>query len=511
MEEIFTPIDLKILTDKGISIEKINQQLEYFTFGIPKINLLRPATLEDGIIALSKENRAKYSSLFDEKKNEKDIVKFVPASGAASRMFKFLLEFLNNYKKGSESINAYTNRTKCTELSVFLVGLKEFPFYKDLMARARELYLDFDHLENDDKNYYLIRILLDKHEFDFASKAKGVLPFHIKEKKKVTPVEEHLKETFFYSKETEKPKVHFTISKEHKESFLAVCNQYPEIETSFSFQCESTDTIAVTPNNEPFRDEDNNLLFRPGGHGALIKNLNNLDADIVFIKNIDNVSQNHIIPIFEYKKILGGILLELQAQTFSFLTQLKKTDVTESFIDEVANFANKKLNVVLPTDFYKYQTHYKVETLQQVLNKPIRICGMVKNEGEPGGGPFWVKNEEGEVSLQIVESSQMDLTNHKQIAIAQKATYFNPVDIVCSLKNYKGEKFDLSQFVDHSAGFIVEKNKAGKPIKSYELPGLWNGAMAHWISVFVEVPLITFNPVKTVNDLLKPAHQPKSE
>ena len=198
-----------------------------------------------------------------------------------------------------------------------------------------------------------------------------------------------MKETFFYSKETEKPKVHFTISKEHKESFLAVCNQYPEIETSFSFQCESTDTIAVTPNNEPFRDEDNNLLFRPGGHGALIKNLNSLDADIVFIKNIDNVSQNHIIPIFEYKKILGGILLELQAQTFSFLTQLEKTDVTESFIDEVANFANKKLNVVLPTDFYKYQTHYKVETLQQVLNKPIRICGMVKNEGnvEVGGFP----------------------------------------------------------------------------------------------------------------------------
>ena len=185
--------------------------------------------------------------------------------------------------------------------------------------------------------------------------------------------------------------------------------------------------------------------------------------------------------------------------------------ISKELINEITDFATQKLNIVLPKDFYKYQTQYKVETLQSFLNRPIRICGMVKNEGEPGGGPFWIKNEEGEISLQIVESSQIDFSSPKQLAIAQQATHFNPVDIVCGIKNYKGEKFDLTQFVDHSTGFIVEKNKDGKPIKSYELPGLWNGAMAGWISIFVEVPLVTFNPVKTINDLLKPAHQPENE
>ncbi|MCO6175087.1 DUF4301 family protein [Flavobacterium sp. NRK F10] len=511
MEELFTPKDIELLDQKGISIEKINQQLEYFIYGISKINLVKPATPESGIWILSKEDRQKYSTLFDTSKNQKNILKFVPASGAASRMFKFLLEFLNDFRRGNETVNAYINRTRCTELSVFLVGLKRFPFYRDLKTRVRELYPDFIQLENDEKNYYLIKTLLDKNEFDFASKAKGVLPFHAKEDKNLTPIEEHFRETLFYQKEDEKAQVHFTISKEHLTSFHSVCNQYPDIDTSFSFQCESTDTIAVTPENTPFRDENNNLFFRPGGHGALIKNLNDLEADVIFIKNIDNVSQNHIIPIFEYKKVLGGVLLELQAQTFYYLKELENQSVSEELINEITGFATQKLNIVLPKDFYKYQTQYKVETLQSFLNRPIRICGMVKNEGEPGGGPFWIKNEEGEISLQIVESSQIDFSSPKQLAIAQQATHFNPVDIICGIKNYKGEKFDLTQFVDHNTGFIVEKNKDGKPIKSYELPGLWNGAMAGWISIFVEVPLVTFNPVKTINDLLKPAHQPENE
>jgi hypothetical protein len=292
--------------------------------------------------------------------------------------------------------------------------------------------------------------------------------------------------------------------------FEEITNKHDNVEVSYSFQQEKTDTLAVTDENKPLRDEQGNLVFRPGGHGALIANLNALSSDTVFIKNIDNVSQNHIADIVKYKKLIGGILFHLQQLIFGYLNDLQREDVTDEKIRVIKEFAQMELHLVLPNDFGRYEKASQIEYLFDELNRPIRVCGMVRNEGEPGGGPFWVKNEEGKVSLQIVETSQIDLANEQQAQIVNNATHFNPVDLVCGLKNFKGEKFDLMQFVDQNTGFIVSKNTEGQPYKAYELPGLWNGAMANWITVFVEVPLVTFNPVKTINDLLKPAHQPEN-
>ncbi|KFC57567.1 NAD metabolism ATPase/kinase [Flavobacterium gilvum] len=250
------------------------------------------------------------------------------------------------------------------------------------------------------------------------------------------------------------------------------------------------------------------LVFRPGGHGALIGNLNTIDADVVFVKNIDNVSQNNIKEISFYKKALAGVLIELQYQIFGFLNALDKDEIASEKINEILVFLKKQLNIEMKDYFHKFKLENQVSELKEILNRPIRVCGMVKNEGEPGGGPFWVKGNEGRLTLQIVETSQVDLNNEMQLKILGNATHFNPVDLVCGLKNYKNEQFDLSEFVDHDSGFIVHKNSGGVEVKSYELPGLWNGAMANWLTVFVEVPLLTFSPVKTVNDLLKPEHQP---
>jgi hypothetical protein len=281
------------------------------------------------------------------------------------------------------------------------------------------------------------------------------------------------------------------------------------LHVGFSFQDKATDTIAVDLNNEPFRNEKGNLVFRPAGHGALINNLNNLDADVIFIKNIDNVIQNHIEEIALYKKALAGILLNLQEQIFDCLYQIDNGVINENDIETIIRFMNESLNVAIIDDFNKYTLENKIAFIKDKLDRPIRVCGMVKNEGEPGGGPFWVSDSKGNLSLQIVESSQIDSNNPEQMAIVAKSTHFNPVDLVCAIKNHKGEKFDLLQFVNHKTGFVVTKNKNGNELKAYELPGLWNGAMAKWITVFVQVPLVTFNPVKTVNDLLKPAHQPQ--
>ena len=305
-----------------------------------------------------------------------------------------------------------------------------------------------------------------------------------------------------------KQKLHFTVSEEHLEAFEAIVKQNPaDVEVTYSFQHLATDTLSVDLNNHPFRLDDGNLFFRPGGHGALIENLGQLESDVVFVKNIDNVAFNHFEEIVLYKKALGGLLFQLQRETFAFLKQLEKNETVS--LEAIITFAHDQLNVILPKDFSKYSYENQKQELFQLLNRPIRVCGMVKNEGEPGGGPFWVNEDNGTVSLQIVESSQIDQQSESQKKIFAESTHFNPVDLVCGIKNFQGKKFNLNDFVNQNAGFIVEKTKNGKAIKAYELPGLWNGAMANWITVFVEVPLVTFNPVKTINDLLKPAHQPE--
>lgn len=511
MEEKFSKNDIKQIQNKGISLEKIEQQLEFFSKGVAKANLEKSATIGDGILKFSDEELIALSHFFDENKKQKTIKKFVPASGAASRMFKFLLEFLAEFDFKKGTVNSYINHKKDHDLPVFLVGMKDFPFYRQVKNKVLELHPGYYELEKDEKDFLFIQTLLSSEYFDFANKPKGILPFHFKNDTILTPVEEHLNETVFYKIEGKKPKVHFTISKEHKSHFESITKKYPEFNVSYSYQKESTDTIAVNLDNTPFRNEDGSLLFRPGGHGALIENLNQLKSDIIFIKNIDNVSQNHIKDIIKYKKVIGGLLLKIQAQVFKYLEKLEKKSISEELLVEIQTFASDKLNIQLPINFDKFQLEYKIELLFNELNRPIRVCGMVKNEGEPGGGPFWVKNENGISSLQIVESSQINLKDKQQKKIVELATHFNPVDLVCGIKDYKNNKFDLTQFVDPKTGFIVEKNKFGKPVKSFELPGLWNGAMANWITLFVEVPLSTFNPVKTVNDLLKPSHQPEDK
>jgi nicotinamide riboside kinase len=513
----FSSVDFLQIHQHGIPLENIKRQLSIFNEGIQKTVLVNPATLNNGILKFSDDDFQQKVNFFDANKEKLKLKKFIPASGAATRMFKFLSAFLNDFDLGNETINAYINRKKDSELSLFIVGMSKFPFFEEVDRKLQEIYPGFDALERDYKNYYFIKTLLSPEYFDFANKPKGVLPFHKYPNSIAAPIEEHLQECVYYAMSNNMSSLHLTVSENHQGLFETIIEKVKDsvetksnskIKVSYSYQKKETDTIAVDITNKPFRDEKGKLVFRPGGHGALIENLDAIDADVVFIKNIDNIIQNHIHQISFYKKALAGVLLELQHQIFEFLEALDKDEITEEKINSISVFIQEQLNVKLNADFYKFRLKNQVNKLKEILDRPIRVCGMVKNEGEPGGGPFWVRGVDGRLTLQIVETSQIDLKNNLQLKMLKSATHFNPVDLVCGFKNYKNQKFDLKQFVDPDSGFIVHKNHAGIELKSYELPGLWNGAMANWLTVFVEVPLITFNPVKTVNDLLKQAHQP---
>jgi len=516
-----TVTDFVQVYNRNIHLDKIENQLDIFSNGIAKISLERPAILADGIVSLNKDEAAEFAGYFDSKKDNYKLKKFVPASGAATRMFKFLHDFMSNYNPEKETINGYINRKKDNSLEVFLLGLEKFPFYKEIAAEAEKHIVypagDDENVREDARNYSFIKTMMSEQFFDYANKPKGIIPFHKYDDVNATPIYEHLRESVAYAGSQGQTHIHFTISENHLNGFLDSINEVREkvekesgikISFNFTYQHQETDTLAVDMDNKPFRDEKGKLLFRPGGHGALIENLNRLDADIVFVKNIDNVRHTKMETIATYKKALAGMLVKLQEKVFHYLEHIENNEVDEQELDEIVDFAAIQLSQDISPDFDKFTLENKFQYVKECLNRPIRICGMVKNEGEPGGGPFWVKGKRGRVSLQIVESSQIDLDNKIQSHIFSQSTHFNPVDLVCGLKDYKGNKFNLTEFVDPTTGFIVYKNRMGKDVKSYELPGLWNGAMAGWTTVFVEVPLKTFNPVKTVNDLLKPAHQP---
>lgn len=510
MEKIFSEIDLQQIVTRGNSLEKIMQQLHYFKNGIPKINLYKIASINDGIFQFSEAEVKEFCAYFDKHKSKYDIEKFVPASGAATRMFKSLNEFLQNFNPEVDTINSYVNLKKDKDLSLFIVGLRSFPFYNELKEKTKAIYTDYASYNSDQKVFAIVNTLLTQKGLNFANKPKGILPFHIENDKILTPIDEHVFETEFYKNPNRKSKIHFTVTKEFENDFLAITNKYDNLEISFSYQDQTTDTISVNADNKPFRIENNELFFRPGGHGALIENLNQLQSEVVFIKNIDNVSQNNRELILDYKKLIGGILLYTKRQVGIFLEKLLNEEINQEEIKNIIHFVETKMSFPLPEEFQMFQPEYQKEYLIKILNRPIRVCGMVRNEGEPGGGPFWIQDEKGRYTLQIVESSQIDLHNENQKTIFKNSTHFNPVDIVCSIRDFQGNKFDLSKFVDDNAAFITEKTKNGKPIKAFELPGLWNGAMAKWTTIFVEVPIETFNPVKKVNDLLKPAHQPNN-
>ncbi|MNX28015.1 Trifunctional NAD biosynthesis/regulator protein NadR [compost metagenome] len=515
----FSSADFVYIYNKEIPFATILKQLDILKNGITKSNLVSPGTINNGILSLSQDEFEEKAVFFDSQKKKLKIKKFVPASGAATRMFKFLRTFLNDFNIEKETINAYINRKKDKELPIFIVAMEKLPFFEAVYSKLKEIYTDFDTLDRDYKNYYFIKLLLSADHFDFANKPKAVLPFHKYKTHIANPIEEHLNECAHYASSNQLSNLHFTVTEAHQNLFEQAVELVKEkvekdsgirININYSYQNKATDSIAVDLENNPVRDNKHNaLVFRPGGHGALIENLNELESDIIFIKNIDNVIQNHIEKITLYKKALAGVLIEIQQKVFSYLKAIDKQEIKEDNIDEIIRFLSDNLNVEMTSDFSKFTFENKISKIKELLDRPIRVCGMVKNEGEPGGGPFWVMNNKGAVSLQIVEASQVDVNTKKQNKILKEATHFNPVDLVCGIRNYKNNKFDLLQFVDENAGFIVEKNFEGKTVKSYELPGLWNGAMANWLTIFVAVPLITFNPVKTVNDLLKAAHQPQ--
>ena len=513
----FTEEDIKQIEKKGLSIEKVNAQIEVFKKGISFSNLISVATVGNGILKLKPEDQKKHVALFENKLEEKSIIKFTPASGAATRMFKFLFQFLEEYNPKKESINSYINRNKAKDLSLFFVGLEKFTFYERVIQKARQVDEYYDRLYDNEQRLLFVKTMLDEDKLNFSYYPKGLFPFHKYKDHNATAFEEHLFEAALYCASKGKAKLHFTISEKHKNKFdeeferierIVEQKTNAQFDISFSYQKESTDTIAVNKNNEPFREDSGSLHFRPSGHGALLENLNEIDADVIFIKNIDNVVvYKYETEVSHYKKMLGGILLGVQEQAFNYAKKLEEITVSDEDIVEIVKFLKEKLNVVFSSEYEKFSKRFQAEYLMEKLNRPIRVCGMVKNEGEPGGGPFWVKDKNGTISLQIVESAQIDKDIKSQKDILKNSTHFNPVDIVCGIKNYKGEKYNLNDFVDQDTAFIAMKTKTGKDIKALELPGLWNGSMAFWNTIFVEVPLITFNPVKTVNDLLKAPHQ----
>jgi hypothetical protein len=499
--------DLALLKEKGISEAMLLQQLESFKNGFPYLKISKAAEINDGIVAVGATDKVAFIEQWKEylSKN-KQIVKFVPASGAASRMFKDLFEFL---------CASYNEPTTAFEKN-FFQNIPHFAFYNDLNDIClKNNQKDINQLLSEKAYKTVVKNLLDKEGLNYGNLPKGLLKFHSYPDGSRTPLEEHLVEGALYTNSQNKVSIHFTVSNEHRELFSQhvneVIDKYSKLfgvtyTISFSEQKTSTDTIAADSNNEPFR-ENGQLVFRPGGHGALIQNLNDIDADIVFIKNIDNVVPDHLkADTVEYKELIAGILVNLQTQAFTYLQALENATILHEKLLEIADFCSKKLmntneNIAQMSD--NELRNYLIGK----LNRPIRVCGMVKNEGEPGGGPYLVINNDGSISPQILESSQINTNDPQEKAIMMSASHFNPVDLVCSLKDYKGNQYDLLRYVDKNTGFISSKSKNGKELKALELPGLWNGAMSDWNTIFVEVPVSTFNPVKTVNDLLRKEHQ----
>ncbi|MCF0209114.1 MAG: DUF4301 family protein [Bacteroidaceae bacterium] len=500
--------DLEQLAQKGITPEQIEVQLNQFKTGFPFLKLDSAASIEHGIMAPLVEDQKKYIEAWEAYKAEgKKIVKFVPASGAASRMFKDIFAF---------TTADYDVPTTDFEKKYF-ADLHKFAFYAELDAVCKKNNgKGADELISEG-NYKAVALnMLSKEGLNYGQLPKGMLLFHSYPEGARTPMEEHLVEAALYASSDKKANVHFTVSHEHLPFFKQRVAEKQQMyadkfgvsyDISFSEQKSSTDTVAANPDGTPFRNEDGSLLFRPGGHGALIENLNDIDADVVFIKNIDNVVPDRLKqPTTDYKQIIAGILIELQKKAFAYLELLETGKYSSADIQEIIRFVQRDL-CCRKEDIKELEDAELVIYLKNKLNRPMRVCGVVKNVGEPGGGPFNTYNPDGTISLQILESSQIDKSNKEYMEMFTKGTHFNPVDLVCAVKDYKGNKFNLPQYVDKATGFISQKSKNGKDLQALELPGLWNGAMSDWNTIFVEVPLETFNPVKTVNDLLRDAHQ----
>ncbi len=507
---------------KFISFEKILKQIEIFERGIPYLKLNRPAIIGDGIKSIPEDKHQRLIDKFKDAVNAGRIMKFVPASGAATRMFKKLQAiFTKTEEVTKDSLRKLLNEKDEDAIAVdeFVSNIKRFAFFNELKDKMATDGYDIEKLLEAGNYSEIIKYTLEPKGLNYANQPKGSIKFHYYPDGAHTAFEEHLIEAINYAAdENKRAKVHFTISPEHRELAQEIINSAVEkhgtngysIEVTYSYQKPSTDTIAVTIDNKPFKDSDGKLVFRPAGHGALLENLNDLKADIIFIKNIDNLVPDHLREeTYKYKKILAGYLIELQSKIYSYLRELEQSSIEDSLINEIYRFASSELSVHFKDEFTALGKEEKQRILFEKLNRPIRVCGMVKNEGHAGGGPFWVEDKDGNISLQIVEKSQIDLNDAGQKKILESSTHFNPVDLVCGVRDYKGNPFNLLDYTNPDSGLITIKSKDGRELKALELPGLWNGSMAKWITVFVEVPKITFNPVKEINDLLKKEHQPE--
>ena len=475
------------MEEHGLTPAALETQLKNFREGFPFLPVTRAASCGDGIRVLDAAGIEQAAARYDRAKESLRVVKFVPASGAATRMFKDLFEFVREGRRTAVVGELLANR-------------RRFAFWPELRTIIGD---DADELRTVEN--------IVAEGLRYGETPKGLVSFHRYGDEVRKAVEEHLVEGAQYAAAGGEVKIHFTVSPEHLTRFEALlAEKIPGYESrfgvkyriSFSVQDPSTDTLAVNPDYDnrgtggtPFRRADGRLLFRPAGHGALIGNLGKIDADIVFVKNIDNVTTDaRRSDTVLYKKALAGVLLALQERIFEYLMAL---EVPGAELEPIAAFIENELCVKLPKD-------YGTALLRQVLDRPIRVCGMVRNEGEPGGGPFWVAGADGLETLQIAESNQIAPEKRE---LMRSATHFNPVDLVCSFRTSKGGRFDLREFVEPATGFISRKSDGGRELLAQELPGLWNGAMARWNTVFVEVPITTFSPVKVVTDLLRPEHQ----
>ena len=492
---MFTPEDIRQIGERGTDLHTIEEQIEHFKQGFPWMKIVAAATPQRGIRVLD-ARAAEASAAYYRQADIHGKCKFVPASGAASRMFK-------DQFSGLEKLEAGEDLPAGAPGAQLAAHIKEFAFYTPALFGEPE----------DSAAYRLatLRKLLKDDGLAYGAKPKGVLKFHRYAGEVRTAIAEHLVEAQEYMRNADGTcSLVVTISPEHRALFeAAVAEVLPAYEKrygvkydiTFTYQDKATDTIAVDAENAPFRTAEGTLLFRPAGHGALIHNLDKVEAELVLIKNIDNVAHEKLLGTTSlYKQVLMGEALQLRDKIFGYLRQLDEQP-TEALCDEIEHFLDAELCVRLP------KAGDRVAQLRAKLDRPIRVCGMVRNEGEPGGGPYIIEAKDGSTSLQILESVQIDKANPAAMAAMQGATHFNPVDLVCILRNYKGGRFNLLRHVDTQAGFISSKSYQGRELKALEMPGLWNGAMSDWNTLFVEVPLETFNPVKVVLDLLRPAHQ----
>ena len=505
---MLTQQDLKQLAQKGISEQQIETQLGQFKTGFPFLKLEAAAAIGRGIMAPNSDEGRKYVEAWQQYKAAgRKVVKFVPASGAASRMFKDMFAFVDaDYDKPTTDFE-----------KKYFDNIQNFAFYDELDAACQKNEGKGIKALIAEGNFKAVAAnMLQAKGLNYGQLPKGLLLFHNYPEGPRTPMEEHLVEGALYAATNGEAHVHFTVSHEHMELFKQKVAQKADFyaqkygihyDISFSEQKPSTDTVAANPDGTPFRNSDGSLLFRPGGHGALIENLNEIEADVIFVKNIDNVVPDRLKgDTVLWKQIIAGVLVTFQQKAFDYLRLLDTGKYSHDQIEEMIRFVQQDL-CCRKADIKELEDADLVIYLREKLNRPMRVCGVVKNVGEPGGGPFLTYNQDGTVSLQILESSQIDKSNKEYMDMFTKGTHFNPVDLVCAVKDYKGQAFDLPKYVDPTTGFISQKSKSGKELLALELPGLWNGAMSNWNTIFVEVPLSTFNPVKTVNDLLREQHQ----